>query len=233
MSLRIGLERRMQIHIAALTQKAVGYDEFTRRALEQERNAEQKSGTGVTTEERPSSDQSRVAFLPHVQSLKTNPEIPGDKDVRTRRHLIFNAVCCTKTEDEPKKSIRQRLVVVRAAWRQFHKTHDRDGVYGYLRAVFSLVKHYRGRRRTKKLVRRASRFAGLPIDMNADPFAAVIRSTCEEKLDRKTVSKWSRALRYAARFKKPRVRLRPFIKNRGGINGCAALYTEQLGRGRR
>ena len=231
MSSRIGLEKRMKIHIAALCQRSLSYDEFTRRALEQERNAE--SGTGVMTEERPSSDQSRVAFPPHVQSLKTNPEIPGDKDVWTRRHLISNAVCCTKTEDEPKKSIRKRLAVVRAAWRQFHKTRDRDGVYGYLRAVFSLVRHYRGRRRTKRLMRRAFKFAGLPIDMNADPFAAVMRCTCEKKLDRKTISKWSRALRYAARFKKPRVRLRPFIKNRGGINGCAALYAEQFGQGKR
>jgi hypothetical protein len=233
LSLRIGLEKRMQIHVAALTQKALGYDEFTRLALEQERITQQASETGVTTEERPSSDQSRVAFPPHAQSLKTNPEIPGDKDVRTRRHLISSAVCRTKTEDEPKKSIRQRLVVVRAAWRQFHKSHDRDGVYGYLRAVFSLVKHYRGRRRTKKLVRRASRFAGLPIDMNADPFAVVMRCTCEKKLDRKTISKWSRALRYAARSKKPRVRLIPFLKKRGGINGCAALYAEQFGQGKR
>src|SRR6266404_2347062 len=110
----------MQIHVAALTQKALGYDEFTRRAIEQERITQQASETGVTIEERPSSDQSRVAFAPpHVQSVKTNPKIPGDKEVRTRRHLISNAVCCTKTEDEPKKSIRQRLVVVRAACRQF------------------------------------------------------------------------------------------------------------------
>jgi hypothetical protein len=82
-------------------------------------------------------------------------------------------------------------------------------------------------------MRRAFKFAGLMIDMNADPFAAVMRCTCEKKLDRKTISKWSRALRYAARFKKPRVRLRPFIKNRGGINGCAALYAEQFGQGKR
>jgi len=42
----------MQIHIAALTQKALGYDEFTRRAIEQEKITQQASETGVTTEER-------------------------------------------------------------------------------------------------------------------------------------------------------------------------------------
>jgi len=223
----------MQIHIAALTQKALGYDEFTRRAIEQEKITQQASETGVTTEERSSSDESRVAFAPpRVQSVKTNPKIPGDKDVRTRRHVISKAIGYAKGEDE-KKSIRERLVGACNAWDQFQESRQRDAVYEYLRAVFSLVRHYRGRRRTQKLVRRASRFAGLPIDMNADPFAVVMRCTCEKKLDRKTISKWSRALRYAARSKKPRVRLIPFIKSRGGINGCAGLYAEHFGRGRR
>ena len=93
-----------------------------------------------------------------------------------------------------------------------------------------MVKHYSGRRRTRKLMRRGFKYAGLPVDMTAYRFAVVIRSTCEQKVDRKTLSKWSRCLRYAARFKKPRVRLTPFIKNRGGINGCADLFAQDLGR---
>jgi hypothetical protein len=69
--------------------------------------------------------------------------------------------------------------------------------------------------------------------MRTEPFGALIRCTSENRLDRKMVSKWSRALRYAARFKKPSVPLKPFMKRRGGINGCAALYAEQLGRGKK
>jgi hypothetical protein len=90
--------------------------------------------------------------------------------------------------------------------------------------VFSIVKHYNGRCRTKKLIRRAFKFAGLPTDMNADPFAVVIRCTCEHKLDNKTISKWSRALRYVARVKKPRHSLTTFMKDRGGVNACATLF---------
>jgi len=218
----------MQIHVAALTQKALGYDEFTRRAIEQERMAQKKSAPDALTEQQTCLSQNRDPVI-----LPQSPEISGERNVRLRRHVVSSPISGVKAENEHKKSMRQRLVLVRGAWRQFQKTRDRDGVYGYLRAVFSLVRHYRGRRRTKRLLRRSFKFAGLPSDMSMDPFAAVIRSTCEEKLDRKTVSKWSRALRYAARFKKPRVRLIPFIKNRGGINGCAALYTEHLGRGGR
>jgi hypothetical protein len=146
------------------------------------------------------------------------------------RRTIQQVGHCTKSIDKPKKSIRQRLGNVCNAWDDFQETRDRDAVYGYLRAVFSIVKHYRGRRQTKKLMRRAFKFAGLRTDMNADPFAVIIRSTCEHKLDNKTISKWSRALRYVERVKKPRHQLTTFMKNRGGINACAERYAKYFGR---
>jgi hypothetical protein len=37
------------------------------------------------------------------------------------------------------------------------------------------VEHYRIRRRTKRLLRRAAKFFGLPLENSADPFTAVIR----------------------------------------------------------
>jgi hypothetical protein len=138
-----------------------------------------------------------------------------------------------KSAGKPKKSLRQRLGDVCDAWDDFQENRSRDAVYGYLRAVFSIVKHYNGRRWTKKLIRRAYKFAGMPIDMNADPFAVVIRCTCDGQADNKTISKWSRALRYVVRVKKPRHQLTTFMKNRGGVNGCAALFAEHLGRSRR
>ncbi len=149
------------------------------------------------------------------------------------RRTIQQVGHCTKSIDKPKKSIRQRLGDVCNAWDDFQETRDRDAVYGYLRAVFSIVQHYNGRHRTKKLMRRAYKFAGLRVDTSADPFAVIIRSTCEHKLDNKTISKWSRALRYVARVKKPRHPLMTFMKNRGGVNACAALFAESLGRGKR
>ena len=187
-----------------------------------------------------------VAVSTSVQPIVPRPETaqnPGEfKDPETAdtakhksvvRRTIQQAGHCTKSIDKPKKSIRQRLGDVCNAWDDFQETRDRDAVYGYLRAVFSIVKHYNGRHRTKKLMRRAYKFAGLRVDTSADPFAVIIRCTCEHKLDNKTISKWSRALRYVARFKKPRHLLRTFMKNRGGVNGCAALFAEHLGRSRR
>jgi hypothetical protein len=131
-----------------------------------------------------------------------------------------------------KKSFADRLMHVSDVWDDFQKTRDRDAVYQYLRAVFSIVQHYRWKSRVKKLVRRAFEFADLPYDKNADPFAVVIRCTCEGGLDNKTISKWSRALRYVARVKK-HTPLIEFMKGRGGINACASLYTDRFGRSNR
>ena len=99
-------------------------------------------------------------------------------------------------------------------------------MYGYLEAVFAIVEHYKVRRKTKKLLRHAFKFANLPFAKNANPFTAVIRCTCDDEIDSKTISKWARALRYAGRCKEPGARLKAFIKGAGGVNGCAARYTD-------
>ena len=145
----------------------------------------------------------------HPAKIAQNPsQFSGSKtaDKEKRESAVQRAIQGTchdsKTVDKPTNSLRQRLGDVCDAWDDFQENRGRDAVYGYLRAVFSIVKHYNGRCRTQKLIRRAFKFAGLPIDMNADPFAVVIRCTCEHKLDNKTISKWARAPRYVARVKK-------------------------------
>jgi hypothetical protein len=103
-------------------------------------------------------------------------------------------------------------------------------VYEYLAAVFTIVMHYKVRRRTTRLVRHAFKFADRPFDKNADPFSAVIRCTCGKAVDTKTISKWARALRYVASSKEPRTRLSKFMKGVGGVNACADLYARYSGR---
>jgi hypothetical protein len=129
--------------------------------------------------------------------------------------------------------IRRRFEKIRDAWNDFQASRTRDAVYGYLEAVFAIVKHYKVRRRTKKLLRHAFECAELPFDKNADPFTAVIRCTSDDNADNKTISKWARALRYVARCKEPRKPVTAFIKEAGGVNACADRYAEYLGRGAR
>ena len=93
--------------------------------------------------------------------------------------------------------------------------------------------HYKVRRRTNKLLRHAFKFANLPFDKNANPFTAVIRCTCDDEIDSKTISKWARALRYVAHCKAPQTRLKTFMKKVGGVNACADLYARYFGRSAR
>jgi hypothetical protein len=64
----------------------------------------------------------------------------------------------------------------------------------------------------------SAKFASMRFDKSADPFASVIRCTCGGAADNKMISKWARALRYAAIRKPPEMRLKAFMKQAGGVN---------------
>ncbi len=133
--------------------------------------------------------------------------------------------------DTPETRLRRRLEEVSPAWKQFQASRTRDAVYPYLAAVAAVVEHYKARRKTKTLLRGAFKFAGLPFDENTDPFTAAIRCTCDQGLDNKTISKWSRALRYVAYSEVPSASLKTFMKEAGGINACSARFARYYGRG--
>jgi hypothetical protein len=100
----------------------------------------------------------------------------------------------------------------------------------YPEAVFAMVQHYKVRRKTKKVLRHAFKFAGLPFDRNAEPFTTVIRCTSADNIDSKTISKWARALRYVAWRKDRGTPLKRFMKEAGGVNACADQYAQRTGR---
>jgi hypothetical protein len=64
-------------------------------------------------------------------------------------------------------------------------------------------------------------------------FVIFHRCTSARHIGNKTISKWSRALWYVARCKKPNARLREFVKGLGGVNACADRYAKHFGRGHR
>jgi hypothetical protein len=228
------LTGRTAKYVEAMIREGKDFDYYRWLRQVREEEAQLKSVAGSTSIQ-------PIALGPaHPAKIAQNPsQFNGSETADHAKHksavrpAIQQVGHCTKSVDKPKKSLRQRLGGVCDAWDNFQESRDRDAVYGYLRAVFSIVKHYSGRQRTKRLVRRAFKFAGLRFDKHADPFAVVIRCTCEHRLDNKTISKFSRGLRFAARFKKPRHPLTTFMKTRGGVNGCAALFAEHLGRSSR
>ena len=205
------------------------YRKWLRRVREEEAQAKQFPATCFLGELPPS----EIGDLTNTPDLRDVREIsvpvlhakspPTARAVHRSDHKA--------QRESPQDRLRRRLIRVSDAFDEFQGSRVRDAVYGYLKAVFALVVDCKGRRQTTRLLRRAFQFAGLPVDKNADPFAAVIRCTCERNIDNKTISKWARALRYAARCKRPRTKLQAFIKKMGGINACAERYTIYLGRG--
>ena len=175
----------------------------------------------------------------HVSDCRrttTQPDTSKPPENNGKAGLAQNQRIMRRSRQEPDANasscpLKRRLAEVCDAFDEFQESRDRDAVYGYLNAVFRTVVETKGRREIERLVRRALKFAGLPYQEGVDPFAAVIRCTCEHRLDDKTISKFARALRYAAHQNRPPRMLKSFIKELGGINGAADRYAKRLGRG--
>jgi hypothetical protein len=129
------------------------------------------------------------------------------------------------------EALRQDLLRVRNAWEESQASRDRDAIYGYLTAVFNLVAWWTAEHRALERAHKALRLQRLcPFD-DEEPFAAVIRCTADPaKVDKRTRSKWSRALRYALACKPTTETLEQFIKRKGGINKCASRFAKRLGK---
>jgi hypothetical protein len=126
--------------------------------------------------------------------------------------------------------LRQDLERVRGAWDDCQATRDRNAIYGYLTAVYALVAWWTAEGREVDRARRALGLQRLAVSDREDPFAAVIRCTADPaKADKRTRSKWSRVMRYAAAYKPDSEPLDAFIKRKGGINACAARFSRCLG----
>jgi hypothetical protein len=130
------------------------------------------------------------------------------------------------------QALREDLRRVRTAWEDCQAKRDRDAIYGYLTAVFDLVAWWAAEGRAISRARWALQLQHLDLPSTDEPFAAVIRCTSDPaKVDKRTRSKWSRVLRYAAEYKPSSEPVAAFIQRKGRINKCAARFTRCLGRG--
>jgi hypothetical protein len=74
--------------------------------------------------------------------------------------------------------------------------------------------------------------SGRRVLIGKNPFAAIIRCRADPgKADKRTRSKWSRVMRYAAVYKPDSEPLDQFIRRKGGINAWAARSSRRPGRG--
>jgi hypothetical protein len=128
-------------------------------------------------------------------------------------------------------ALRQDLDRLHCVWNDCQASRDRNAIYGYLIAVYALVTWWAAEGREVDRSHRALRTQMLKVSGREDPFAAVIRCTADPaKADKRTRSKWSRVMRYAAAYKPDSEPLDRFIIRKGGINACAARFSRGLGR---
>ena len=131
-----------------------------------------------------------------------------------------------------KEALRQDLLRVQNAWADCQASRDRNAIYQYLSAVFELVMWWAAEDRAVSRARWALQLQRLELPTTDEPFAAIIRCTSDPgKVDKRTRSKWSRVLRYAAKYKTHFEPLAAFAQRKGGINKCATRFARCLGRG--
>ena len=127
------------------------------------------------------------------------------------------------------QALRQDLLRLRNAWEGCQASRDRNAIYGYLTAVFDLVSWWTAEDRALERAHKALRLRRICPFEGEEPFAAIIRCTADQaKVDKRTRSKWSRALRYSLAYKSHSEPLDQFIKRKGGINSCTSRFTRCL-----
>jgi hypothetical protein len=126
------------------------------------------------------------------------------------------------------EALRQDLRQVRNAWDECQAHRERDAIYSYLTAVFDLVAWWAAENRAIDRARKTLQLRHIiPFDQE-EPFAAIIRCTADPaKVDKRTRSKWARALGFAT-YKSPSEPLDKFMKRKGGINECAARLRRRM-----
>jgi hypothetical protein len=140
----------------------------------------------------------------------------------------FQPRCSPKEAIPSSAAMRQDLERVRDAWADCQATRDRDAIYGYLTAVYDLVSWWTAEGREVERARRALRLQRLEISDREDPFAAIIRCTADPaKADKRTRSKWSRVMRYAAAYKPPNPS--PWITSSAGMVASTPALPGSLG----
>ena len=131
------------------------------------------------------------------------------------------------------QALKQDLLRIRNAWEECQANRARNAIYGYLTAVFDLVSWWTAEGGALDRAHWAVRLQNADTSTCGEPFAAVILCTSDPaKVDKRTRSKWSRALRYAMKYKCHSEPLDQFIKRKGGINACATRFARCLGLGR-
>jgi hypothetical protein len=178
-------------------------------------------------------EQSLAVQQPMLQPLEVGLQAkqPTKSELRSSnasmRQGVVSSIVPTENQDlltrSRERAIYRELDDLSVAWGDVQESRRRDAIYDYLASVFKLVRKYRIRGKKKFLINAARDYADAEMPM-AGCYATIIRATVGKKISRQDVSKYSRVLRVAGRFKK-KLSMKAFIKTHGGINACIESHT--------
>jgi hypothetical protein len=147
----------------------------------------------------------------------------------------FKKIPISKIRSYSRISSERDVERLRDHWERLKATRRRDGIYEFLDAVFELVYLWKVEHKDDDRSEQAfERFADRSVSLHSEPFAIMVATAASpDKIDRRTLSKFSRVLRLAAEFKAPGEPLKDFVKRKGGLNACAREFARRLGRHRK
>jgi hypothetical protein len=127
----------------------------------------------------------------------------------------------------PKKSrLSSELETLRAVSKRTFSSGNRMAVRTLLGAIFNQVSVWEAEDRLEEGLYGLLDSLKAPVPLRiGEAFAVAIYCTAPH-VDKKSRSKWSRALRYAAANKPSDEAIKKFIKRNGGINACASRYAQ-------
>jgi hypothetical protein len=101
----------------------------------------------------------------------------------------------------------------------FRPRHGRTDFYGYLKGVYNLC-DWTDPKISRQTGRRVAKLCNLKVRAGTIPVRIVIDATSSSK-DRQEKSEWAQALEYAIANNVHRKRFKTFVKENGGVAGCA------------
>jgi hypothetical protein len=129
-----------------------------------------------------------------------------------------------------KSRLSSELETLKAVSKRTLSSGNRTAVHRFLGAIFNLVTRWEAEDRLEEGLYRLLDFLKDRVPLRiGEAFAVAIYCTAPQ-VDKKSRSKWARALRYAAATKPDDESIKSFFKRRGGVNACASRYAEYVRR---
>jgi hypothetical protein len=118
------------------------------------------------------------------------------------------------------------LETLKAVSKRTFSSGNRMAIHRFLGAIFNQMSVWESEDRLEEGLYRLLDSLKAPVPLRIGEAFAVAIYCIAPHVDKKSRSKWARALRYATANKPDDESIRKFIKRKGGINACASRYAD-------